>query len=243
MTFIDTLSDDTLSTLMKAGGMMWVVYKPGGQILDASPEFCKWIGYAHSQVIGMTIAAITRGEGPLDPDISKPDAFVPYSTWFSVRKQFVPNRERPQWGELCVTRHPASGSEIEFFWGWWTPATSDLETALEMAKKDADMRLIVIKEMKESVDKLSSTSDEERFLLSGLNIIQKHPRVAIAVATMLLGLFGINNVMEFLQRFGYAPVPVKIEIKDESGAVLDAPDQRADLLHQYANQISARGPE
>lgn len=240
MTFIDTLSEETLSTLMKSGGMMWVVFKPSLQILDASPEFCKWIGYSHSQVIGMTIATITKGDGPLETDISKPDAFAPYSTWFSIRKQFVPNRERPQWGELCVTRHPASGSEIEFCWGWWTPATSDVETALEMAKKDADMRSVAINELKQSVEKLVSTTDEERFLLSGIHLVQKHPRVAIFLVSSVLALLGVNNVMEFLQRFGFAPVPaVPVQLKDQSGAVLDTtPDQRAILLHQYANQIS-----
>lgn len=239
MSFIDTLSAETISTLMKSGGMMWIVFKPAGDILDASTEFCKWIGYQHSQLIGMTIANIARGENTVSQAMAKQEYFSPFSPWYSIRKQFVPNNERPQWGELCTTRHPASGDEIEFCWGWWTPAKSDAETALDMAKKDADMRFLIINKMSENVEKLVSVSDEEKFLLSGIHIIQKHPKASIILTTIVLTLFGVNNVMEVLQRFGLVDVPVQLQIKDESGALHDpTPEQEEYLRHEYVHLIS-----
>ena len=233
MSFINTLSEETLSTLIKASGTLWFVSKPDGVFLDASPEFCRWSGFTHEQLLRRNSNDLTNNRSTLDEDLKASEALNQYSPYYVIRKQLIPNHDRPQWGELYVTRHPASGDDIEFFWSWWVPAKGDAELALDMVIKDADKRLQIIDKLRVQVENMAAINEEEKLLLSGMRMVKKHPKVAAAFLAVALSIAGLNQVLDVLQKFGFAPVPMRLEIKDSTGATIDPSADQVEYMRQH----------
>ena len=71
-----------------------------------------------------------------------------------------------------------------------------------------EQRLI---EMTTELKRVTEQSDEDKFVLTGMRMVQKHPRVIMVALIMLLSVFGVNNIVELLQRVGLVEVPTVIK--------------------------------
>lgn len=218
MTFIHTLPADVLSTLVRYSGVMWLITGPTGNILDASPEFLRWIGYTHEELTKTTWMHISVNEDLGEPTASDMDSvnrLTPYDPFFLVRKQYVPKNEKPVWGELTITRYPMVGEKIEYCFCTWTPVKSGSTQAVAIAMEHCTLMIGRMQSLENEVAKLTIQTEEDRFIQSSLHLARKHPKVISAFLAFALSVFGLNNIVELLQRVGVVHLPDKQE-KTES---------------------------
>ena len=211
MTFIRTLPSDVVSTILRSSGIMWLISKPTGEILDASPEFMRWIGYTHEEITRLTWMQISVQDDSLNADLHSVANLTPYDPFYIVRKQYVPKNEKPAWGELIVTRHPMVGDKVEYCFCTWHPLKNGTAEAFAKAIENGLLVEKRISEMTTVLKQFTSQSEEDRYVLSTINMVKKHPRIAAAFVVIALGMFGLNNVLEILQRTGLIEIPIRIE--------------------------------
>jgi hypothetical protein len=76
---------------------------------------------------------------------------------------------------------------------------------------------------------ITTQTDEDKFVLGAIRMVQRHPKIAAGFMIMALSIFGLNNVVELLQRTGLIQLPVKIEkepthaaLANQIGTVVDS---------------------
>lgn len=232
MTFIRTLPADVVSTILRSSGIMWLISKPTGEILDASPEFMRWIGYTHEEITRLTWMQISVQDDSLNADLHSVANLTPYDPFYIVRKQYVPKNDKPAWGELIVTRHPMVGDKVEYCFCTWHPLKNGTAEAFAKAIENGLLVEKRISEMTTVLKQFTSQSEEDRYVLSTINMVKKHPRIAAAFVVIALGMFGLNNVLEILQRTGIIEIPIRIEQKAEHpvGSMID---HSTDIVRHY----------
>ena len=205
---------------------MWLISKPTGEILDASPEFMRWIGYTHDELMRLTWMQISVQDDSLNADMRSVNNLTPYDPFYIVRKQYVPKNDKPAWGELTVTRHPMSGDKIEYCFCTWHPLKNGTAEAFAKAIENGLLVEKRISEMTTVLNQLTTQSEEDRYVLSTINMIRKHPKIAASFLAVAVGMAGLNNTLEFLQRTGIIDIPIRVEQKPEQpvGEVIDRPD-------------------
>ena len=209
MTFIHTLPSDVLSTLVRYSGVMWLITGPTGHILDASPEFLRWIGYTHEELTKTTWMHISVNEPGTEvaSDMDSVTRLTPYDPFFLVRKQYVPKNEKPVWGELTITRHPMIGDKIEYCFCTWTPLKNGSAHAMAIAMEHCTLMIGRMQALETVVGTLTEQSEEDRFIRSCTRMVMKYPRVIIAFLVFGASVLGLNNVVALLQRIGVVDLP------------------------------------
>jgi len=234
MTFICTLPAEVVSTILRSSGIMWLISKPTGEILDASPEFMRWIGYTHDELLRLTWMQISAQDDSLRADMHAVKDLTPYDPFFIVRKQYIPKNDKPSWGELMVTRHPMQGDHIEYCFCTWHPLKNGTAEAFAKAMENGLLVEKRLNEMTTVLNSITSQSEEDRYVLSTINMIRKHPKVAAAFVVIALGMFGLNNTLEFLQRTGIIEIPIRVEQQsDAKSGVGDIRDHSIDIARHY----------
>lgn len=234
MTFIRTLPAEVVSTILRSSGIMWLISKPTGEILDASPEFMRWIGYTHEEITRLTWMQISVQDDSLNADMHSVANLTPYDPFYIVRKQYVPKNDKPAWGELIVTRHPMVGDKVEYCFCTWHPLKNGTAEAFAKAIENGLLVEKRIDEMTTVLKQLTSQSEEDRYVLSTISMVKKHPRIAAAFVVIALGMFGLNNVLEILQRTGIIEIPIRVEQQsDAKSGVGDIRDHSNDIARHY----------
>lgn len=213
MTYIHTLPSDVVLTLLKASGVMWLIIKPTGEIVDASQEFLRWAGYTHEELCKVTWMHISVPDDSLMADMNAVHELNPYHPFYVVRKQYIPKNEKPVWGELSVTRHPMVGETIECCFCTWNPMKNGSAQAMAVAMEHCNLMIGRMQSLESEVSKLTLQTDEDRFWLSLMDMIRKHPRVIAGCVFIALSIFGANNIVELLQRVGFIRLPDKVQIQ------------------------------
>lgn len=232
MTFIHTLPAEVVATILRSSGIMWLISKPTGEILDASPEFMRWIGYTHEEITRLTLMQISVQDDSLNADMHSVENLTPYDPFYIVRKQYVPKNDKPAWGELTVTRHPMQGDHIEYCFCTWHPLKNGTAEAFAKAIENGLLVEKRLNEMTTVLNSFTSQTEEDRYVLSTINMIRKRPKLAAAIVAVILGMFGLNNVLEILQRTGLVEIPIRIEQKAEQpvGSIID---HSQDVVRHY----------
>jgi len=87
--------------------------------------------------------------------------------------------------------------------------------------------------MTAEIKTVTTQTDEDRFVLGTIRMVQRHPKVAAGFIVMALSIFGLNNIVELLQRTGLIQLPIKIEkeathaaLANEIGVVVDSTEHK-----------------
>jgi hypothetical protein len=64
---------------------------------------------------------------------------------------------------------------------------------------------------------ITTQTDEDKFVLGAIRMVQRHPKIAAGFIVMALSIFGLNNVVELLQRTGLVNLPVKVTMQEQVG--------------------------
>jgi hypothetical protein len=154
----------------------------------------------------------------LEADIDETKNLDAYNPTYQVKKQYVPKGAKPEWGQLTVMRYPLHG-DIECCLCTWEPLKNGTATAFAMAMEHAQKLDARIEAMTAEMKTITTQSEEDRFILSTIRMVQRHPKIAASFLIVALSIFGLNNIVELLQRTGLIQLPVKIESGEQHAAL------------------------
>jgi hypothetical protein len=206
----ETANEHHLRTWIKHCPAMKLVSTLDGQILWANAAFCDWSQYTLTELRRLTWMAISVPDKNLESDIDEAKNLDAYNPTYQIKKQYIPKGAKPEWGQLTVMRYPLSG-EIECCLCTWEPLKNGTATAFAMAMEHTQKLDARIDAMTTELKAITTQTDEDKFVLGAIRMIQRHPKVAAGFIIMALSIFGLNNVVELLQRTGLIQLPVKVE--------------------------------
>ncbi len=160
--------------------------------------------------------AISVPDKNLESDIDESRNLDAYNPTYQVKKQYIPKGAKPEWGQLTVMRYPLSG-EIECCLCTWEPLKNGTATAFAMAMEHTQKLDARIEAMTVELKAITTQTDEDKFVLGAIRMVQRHPKIAAAFIVMALSIFGLNNVVELLQRTGLVNLPVKVTMQEQVG--------------------------
>lgn len=217
--WIDDIANEShLRTWIKHCPAMKLVSTVDGQILWANAAFCDWSQYTLTELRKLTWMQISVPDKNLEADIDETKNLDAYNPTYQVKKQYVPKGAKPEWGQLTVMRYPLSG-EIECCLCTWEPLKNGTATAFAMAMEHATKLDARIEAMTAEMKIITTQSDEDKFILSTIRMIQRHPKIAASFLIVALSIFGLNNIVELLQRTGLIQLPVKTEQGEQHAAM------------------------
>ncbi len=166
----------------------------------------------------------------LEADVDEAKNLDAYNPSYAVKKQYVPKGAKPEWGQLTVMRYPLSGP-IECCLCTWEPLKNGTAAAFTQAMENYGEITKRLEAMTTEIKMVTTQTDEDRFVLGTIRMIQRHPKIAAAFIVMALSIFGLNNIVELLQRTGLIQLPVKIE------RVGNEEQSHAVLAHEIADPV------
>ena len=226
----DIANEHHLRTWVKHCPAMKLVSTLDGQILWANAAFCDWSQYMLTELRKLTWMAISVPDKNLESDIDEAKNLDAYNPTYQIKKQYIPKGAKPEWGQLTVMRYPLSG-EIECCLCTWEPLKNGTATAFALAMEHTQQLDARIEAMTAELKAITTQTDEDKFVLGAIRMIQRHPKIAASFLIVALSIFGLNNIVELLQRTGLIQLPVKIE-RTESHAA---------LVHEIADPVRVVG--
>ena len=212
----ETANEHHLRTWIKHCPAMKLVSTLDGQILWANASFCDWSQYTLTELRRLTWMAISVPDKSLEADIDEARNLDAYNPTYQVKKQYIPKGAKPEWGQLTVMRYPLSG-EIECCLCTWEPLKNGTATAFAMAMQHTQRLDARIEAMTMELRAVTTQTDEDKFVLGAIRMVQRHPKIAAAFVAFALSIFGLNNVVELLQRTGIVNLPVKVTMQEQVG--------------------------
>jgi len=207
----DIAKEDHLRTWVKHCPAMKLVSTLDGKILWANSAFCDWSQYTLTELRKLTWMQISVPDKNLESDIDESKNLDAYNPTYQVKKQYIPKGAKPEWGQLTVMRYPLAG-EIECCLCTWEPLKNGTATAFAMAMEHTQKLDARIEAMTVELRAVTTQTDEDKFVLGAIRVVQRNPKVALGFVVIALSVFGLNNVVELLQRTGLVTgVPVVVE--------------------------------
>lgn len=210
----DTAKEDHLRTWVKHCPAMKLVSTLDGQILWANAAFCEWSQYTLNELRKLTWMQISVPDKNLEADVDEARNLDAYNPVYQVKKQYVPKGSKPEWGNLTVMRYPLSGP-IECCLCTWEPLKNGTAAAFNQAMDHYTNISQRLEAMTTEIRAVTTQTDEDRFVLGSIRMVQRHPKIAMAFLVVALSVFGANNVLSLLQKMGVVSLPVKIETVTE----------------------------
>lgn len=190
----------------------------GNKILWANDSFCEWSQYTLPELLRKTWLELSVNDGDLAADLEMARALVNGDVKsYTVQKRYMPKNSRPEIGNLHVVRYPETGP-FEFCWCLWEPLRNGTAQAFELALESQGKMVAIMTELTQEVKTVTNKTEVESFLLSGLRLSIKYPKVAMFLIVVILGLGQADSVVSTLQRLGFLPPPPVIvqEIKHDA---------------------------
>ena len=206
MTWLATADCEVVRHIVRQSSAMYLVSTLDGRILWANPAFCEWSKYSLAELTRLTWMQLSVDDDDLQADIKSAGELTEYSLSYMVQKRYVPKNDKPQLGNLYVTRFPATG-EIKFCVCRWEPLVNGTAQAFELALESQKKLLAQMTELTKAVEVSTSQTDEQKFTLSIVAMVAKHPKVAFSIAVLILGAGGFDTILNTLQRLGYVSQP------------------------------------
>jgi hypothetical protein len=211
-----------------------------GQILWANAAFCDWSQYTLTELRRLTWMSISVPDKSLEADVDEARNLDAYNPTYQVKKQYIPKGAKPEWGQLTVMRYPLNG-EIECCLCTWEPLKNGTATAFAMAMEHTQKLDARIEAMTMELRAVTTQTDEDKFVLGAIRMVQRHPKIAASFLFIALSIFGLNNVVELLQRTGLIQLPVKVERTEAHAAMVHEISDPVSVL-AVASEYSATSP-
>jgi len=188
-----------------------LISKPSGEILWANPAFCEWSKYSVNELTKLKWQQISVPDDDLAADIAAAGQLSEYNLSYTVQKRYIPKNDKPQLGNLHVTRYPATGP-IEFCFCRWEPLVNGTAQAFELALESQKRLAQQMEEMTTQIKALTSQTEEQRFTLSLVTMITRYPKTALGILVVAMSIGGFDAVLNTLQRLGFVtPPPVIVQ--------------------------------
>lgn len=206
--------EDCLRVWIKHCSAMKFVTDKNGKFLWANTAFCEWSQYTNHELYKMNICDIEESEDNDAMNAGVTDGYYPI---YTMKTQLTSKGNPAAWGSLSSVRYPLVG-EVECVLWTWEPLRDGSSAAFKQAMDSNEKVEKRIAEMTEVLKVITTQTDEDRWVIGTIRLIQKYPKVALAIVFMVAGLLGLNNVLEILQRTGVIEIPIRVEPKAEDGS-------------------------
>jgi PAS domain-containing protein len=213
MTWIDKLEGcEDLKDFIKHTTTCVIVSNPVGDILWANNAFLHWSGYTLVELSRYGWKQISVPSEDPNADVhfvSEWDRFTPIHT---IQKQYYRKNKEPVWGTLTAMRFPSSG-DIQFCISTWIPTADTGSDAIGIVSNLVDHNVKTLRELRDSIEKYTSLSQEQRFIMTATELAKKYPKITWAIIALGFGLFGLNNFLEILKTAHLVPPTVTVSPK------------------------------
>lgn len=201
---------DKLAVMVEHCAAMKLVSGPNGEIYYANAAFREWSEYSMTELkaIGWQRLSVENESLAADFDAIK-QVTDGYIQTYTIRKQYRTKSGTAHWGNLSVLRYPASGP-VEYFFCVWEPYKNGTSTAFNLAMERFETVGERLAEMASELRVITAQTDEDRFVLGGIRMCQRHPRIAAAFLAIALSVLGANNLLSLLQRVGIVELPIHV---------------------------------
>lgn len=209
MHWIDECECEVLKSFVRHTSICVLISKVDGTILWANTAFCEWSRYTLAELRNLGWKKLSVDDESLQADIEAAKSLDLYCLTYTVEKQYIPKNDKPQWGILNVMRFPSAG-EMEYCCCTWEPLKNGTATAFAYAMDRSKSTIGELEKMRIEISKLTSQSDEAKWIMSTVSLAKANPKIVAALAVITFSILGLNNVFELLDRFGIIEVPVKV---------------------------------
>ena len=225
--WVNEAPTEQLAVMIEHCAALKLVSGPNGEILYANAAFREWSEYSLFELKAIGWKKLSVENDSLGADIEAVKQVGDgYIQSYTVRKQYRTKSGTAHWGNLSVIRYPAAG-DIQCFFCVWEPFKNGTSTAFAMAMEHTAKLDARIEAMTAELRAVTTQSDEDKFILGAIRMVQRHPKIAASFLFIALSIFGLNNVVELLQRTGLIQLPVKIE----------RTEAHASMVHEIADPV------
>lgn len=223
MSWIDECECDVLKAFARHTAVCVLISKVDGTIVWANTAFCEWSRYTLSELQTIGWKKLSADDESLQADIEAAKSLDVYCLSYTVEKQYIPKNDKPQWGILNVLRYPATG-EMKYCCCTWEPLKNGTATAFAYAMEHSKSTINELEKLSLEVSKLTSQTDEVKWVMSTVSLAKTYPKLFATVIVITFSIFGMNNVVELLGRFGIIEIPVKvIGVPEQSQGSIETP--------------------
>lgn len=194
---------EVLAEILQEMPSCYLISGLAGEIYWANAAFLQWSGYAsiaELRSVGWKKISVDGPDLQADLDAAS-EMRLGYTREYVVNKQYIPKGGKPEWGQLFVQRKPPIG-EFKFALCQWVPLKNGTATAFNLAMERCEKIQGQLAEMNNHISTLTTRTEEENWVNSSIRMCMKHPRIAVAILTMMLSVFGLNNILDLFQKFG-----------------------------------------
>lgn len=221
--WISQADQQILATWIEHCPALKLVSGVNGEIFWANRAFREFTEYTLKELQAIGWKRLSVDSESLDADIDALKQMQSgYIQDYTVNKQYRTKSGAAKWGILTVLRYPAAG-DIEFFLCTFEPLKNGTATAFNLAMERIGEMTSQISGLKGEVTKLATLDPDTTWVDSTFKLIKRHPKVAGGFLALALSVFGLNNVVELLQRVGLVEIPVKTPVPVQPVGVGEVP--------------------
>ena len=194
-----------------------VVCGESGKILWANRAFEEFIGYNTWEITtgpsgnGLDLSKLSVNDENLEADKAMlKECLAGTIKSYSVKKQYIPKNDKPVWADLHVIRYPLEGN-LKYFVTTVIPLKNGTAAAFSLAMN-------TIKELTDKMNsytarvsevesniingvdqKIQSKTEIQNIFLNIAKLVEKYPKVSIAVIITLLTMILGNQLVEAIK--------------------------------------------
>lgn len=178
-----------------------------GEIFWANEAFCEWTGYTLNELSRIGWLKLSMDDANLTADVESAEQLkAGLRLSYEVQKKLIPKQGVPKWGTLHARRYPILG-DFKFSVCHWQPFHNSSDAALALAMDRCNIITGLLKDMTKEITTLTVRTEESKWIDSTINMAKNHPKIALFIVSIALAVFGVNNMLELLQRSGMVPEP------------------------------------
>lgn len=221
--WISQADQQILATWIEHCPALKLVSGVNGEIFWANRAFREFTEYTLKELQAIGWRKLSVDGESLDADI---DALTQmqsgYIQDYTVNKQYRTKSGAAKWGILSVLRYPAAG-EIQCFLCTFEPLKNGTATAFDLAMERISEMTKAINGVKSEVKALTEMDPDATWVDSTMKLVKRHPKVAGAFLVFAMSVFGLNNIVELMQRVGLVEIPVKVPVPVQPVGVGEIP--------------------
>jgi PAS domain S-box-containing protein len=217
MPWIENQPVDFFTNAFLLSDVPMVVCANSGKILWVNRAFEDFIGYNSWELtVGQSGSGITWDKLSLDDENLDADKAMIAECLagniksYSIKKQYIPKNDKPVWVDMHVIRYPLEGS-LKYFMITIIPLKNGTAAAFDLAiksikeltekmhsysKKVPEMEQTIITGIE---NKIKSQTEIQNIFLNVARLVEKYPKVSIAVIMTILVMILGNQLVEAIK--------------------------------------------
>jgi hypothetical protein len=199
--WLDSVECNVVRYWLKSSPSFKFVCNKEGKIAWCNLEFCNWLGVSAQEILNKNIEDFIMPNSSDNKYSIFDDIYIKdlntIGFSYKLHRRMSPFNKSSRWGSLYITKHPPIG-DIEFFLCTWFPVDYDNSELLQSTLVSMDKLSKKVESLTDQIKELCSIEDEATWASSTIKMIKKYPKISLLILVLILGAFGINNVLDII---------------------------------------------